>query len=87
MSYRSELIQVAAVAIAMVQDFDTDSTELNEQDNIGYEKMEQIIDDVREERYAQEAKWGAQHHSHGWWISILGEEFGEVCRANLEGDF
>ena len=40
MSYRSELVQVAAVAIAAIQNFDCGSTELNEEDHSGFEEME-----------------------------------------------
>jgi len=36
------------------------------------------------ERMAQEEKWGQQDHDPLYWLGILGEEFGEVCRAVIE---
>jgi len=38
---------------------------------------------VEREREYQRAKWGENENVHSWpeWGSILGEEFGEVCRA------
>ncbi len=32
----------------------------------------------------QYAKWGDQHHDLPYWLGILGEEFGEVCKAVIE---
>jgi hypothetical protein len=44
--------------------------------------MRAILKDVADERYAQLEKWGVQRHENaGYWLSILGEEFGEVCEA------
>jgi NTP pyrophosphatase (non-canonical NTP hydrolase) len=34
----------------------------------------------------QDRKWGIQHHTQETWLSILGEEFGEACKALNEGD-
>ncbi len=42
------------------------------------------IQDVAAERRRQEEKWGQQLHAPLWWLAILGEEFGEVCRACYE---
>ena len=40
---------------------------------------------VIKERDRQDAKWGSQRElPRHLWGSILGEEFGEVCKANLE---
>ena len=37
------------------------------------------------ERQRQDAKWGADRTlDFGTWVTILGEEYGEVCRAILE---
>lgn len=36
---------------------------------------------VRMERIKQDVKWGEQNHNDLKWLSILGEEFGEVARA------
>lgn len=49
--------------------------------------MEQIFQDIREERARQEAKWGSQRNlSSEKWMTILMEEVGEVANAILEGD-
>ena len=45
-----------------------------------------ILDEVSLERYKQDKKWGEQNHSPEVWLAILGEEFGEVCRAVCEND-
>ena len=37
------------------------------------------------ERIRQKKLWGEQDHDAPFWLSILGEEFGEVCRAVYEG--
>lgn len=37
------------------------------------------------ERKRQHELWGEQNHDRAFWLSILGEEFGEVCRAVFEG--
>jgi NTP pyrophosphatase (non-canonical NTP hydrolase) len=36
------------------------------------------------ERERQDEKWGVQNHNPDYWLSILGEEQGEVCRAVCE---
>ena len=41
---------------------------------------------VEQERNAQDAKWGEQNHPNLLWLGILGEEFGEVSKALIEGD-
>ena len=41
---------------------------------------------VYEERMKQDEKWGQQNHDPLKWNAILGEEFGEVSKAILEGD-
>jgi NTP pyrophosphatase (non-canonical NTP hydrolase) len=40
-----------------------------------------ILIDIGRERNRQDCLWGHQRHSHGTWLKILGEEFGEVCQA------
>jgi len=42
------------------------------------------LQDVAAERRRQVEKWGVQRHPAAWWVVILGEEFGEVCRALYE---
>lgn len=75
MSYRSELIQVAAVALAALQVEDLGSTKL---DYIGRKKLDDLLQEVFAERDRQEAKWGEQKHKPAMWAAILAEEFGEA---------
>lgn len=76
--YRDELVQVAAVAVAAIVDFDKGSTG---------ESNSQAILDVLAERQKQEAKWGSQHHHPEKWFTILGEEVGEVAKDVLEKNY
>jgi hypothetical protein len=39
---------------------------------------------VSRELARQHAKWGDQHHDLPYWLGILGEEYGEVCKAVIE---
>jgi NTP pyrophosphatase (non-canonical NTP hydrolase) len=39
-----------------------------------------IYDAIKNERIRQDKKWGEQNHSPSEWVSILGEEYGEVCK-------
>lgn len=47
--------------------------------------MQAVNDEVLNERKRQNAKWGHQRHDYGFWLAILGEEFGEVCQAIQQG--
>jgi len=82
MSYRSELIQVAAVALAAVQNEDTGSTDLST--GPAEDHLYSLVSDIMVERRRQEEKWGPQSHNRAWWLVILAEEFGEAARATLE---
>ena len=42
---------------------------------------------VQVERQKQDEKWGQQDHHTFIWITILGEEFGELQKAVLENYF
>lgn len=44
----------------------------------------QIFKLIDNERKRQDEKFGTQNHCQEKWITILGEEFGEVCNAVLE---
>jgi len=46
-----------------------------------------ILTDVVLERNRQQQKWGVQTHSIMEWLTILGEEFGEACKAGNESYF
>ena len=45
-----------------------------------------IAEEIRAEREAQIRKWGEQAVSPEKFCVILGEEFGEVCKALLDRD-
>ena len=79
---REELIQVAAVAIAIVQDIDTGSAKVGLGDLDG--DLDEVMYQVKWERKQQNAKWGAQHHTIPEWLMILGEEYGEACQAAVD---
>lgn len=42
--------------------------------------------EIAAEREAQDQKWGVQDHTPDRWLTILGEEYGEACKAVLEHD-
>lgn len=89
---RTETIQVAAVAAAMIQDFLHGSTqgvpsEYVDKSWFDYSDETEFIlaETVAEERYRQEEKWGAQHHHPAVWLTILMEEVAELA-AEIEID-
>jgi len=43
-----------------------------------------IIKELLNEREKQDEKFGIQNHIDSKWIAILGEEFGEICKAYTE---
>ena len=51
----------------------------------GEEKRAGVLSEVAAERNLQDDKWGEQDHGPAVWLTILGEEFGEACKAALEG--
>lgn len=87
MTYRSELIQVAAVALAAVQNWDINTTKLHGEGVAFDVGFQQLMDEVYEERVRQEAKWGTRDEPPGQWLTVLVEEVGEVAKAILERDF
>jgi len=46
-----------------------------------------VLREVAQERTRQDSKWGPQCHHPCEWLAILGEEFGEVCKASCEAHF
>lgn len=51
-------------------------------------RTETALDMVRAERCRQYSLWGDQSENHPFeWISILGEEYGELCEAVNETYF
>ncbi len=81
--FRKELIQVAAVAIAIVTDIDQGNTEIRVTSE-GFTAHDLVLCDVQDERSRQERKWGSQHHTPFEWLAILGEEYGEACQAAVD---
>lgn len=90
-TYRHELVQVAASAIAAITVLDTGCTFLMpflEED----EPLKRIFADVCAERQYQENKWGVRYENERgalplFWLAVIGEEVGEACAAVLEGNF
>lgn len=74
-AYRQELIQVAAVTVAMIEDLDNGAADM--------EGLGDILVEVAEERTRQNLKWGPQHHDVPMWLAILMEEVGEASQAFL----
>lgn len=47
----------------------------------------EALRDMLAERKRQDAKWGEQNHDPFLYLTILGEEYGETCKAALETRF
>ena len=56
-------------------------------DGNDFKNRSQIFLDISEERIRQLRKWGIQSHGINSWLMILGEEFGEACKAGNEAYF
>ena len=80
MTYREELIQVAAVAVAMVEDLDMGVAQVVDETYRFTGVHENIREEISLERVVQDKKWGQQHHPVITWLAILAEEVGEVAR-------
>ena len=74
---RKELVQVAAVCVAMIRDMDHGTTDLS----TGQHLMDDgdVHADIAKERVRQVEKWGDQSHNPVEWFMILQEEVGEVA--------
>ncbi len=84
MSLRDELLQVAAVAVAIVTDLDAGTTMIVDNNGIRTHRHKVVMSDVEHERFRQEAKWGERKNVPiAEWLVILGEEYGEACQAAL----
>lgn len=46
--------------------------------------MRGVLFEVGNERHRQHAKWGQQDRTPFEWCTILGEEFGEACKAVVD---
>ena len=51
------------------------------------EIQKKIIEKVLEERTRQDEKWGKEDHTAQTWGMIIGEEYGEMCKAINEYGF
>lgn len=49
--------------------------------------MKDVLDVIVRERERQDKRWGEQNHDPFLWMTILGEEYGEACKAALESRF
>ncbi len=49
--------------------------------------VDSVIADVLKERDRQDKKWGEQNHNAYKWSAIIGEEYGEMCKAINEFGF
>lgn len=49
--------------------------------------MNQQLESIAAERKRQDQKWGEQNHSPLFWLSIIGEEYGEMCKEANEFEF
>lgn len=51
------------------------------------ERQVAIVDQILDERLAQDEKWGEQNHNPVEWMSILMEEVGEASKEAIENHF
>ena len=80
--FRKELIQTAAVAVAIIEDIDYGIADsIHVEDGRRRFQTADILHEIHDERRRQDLKWGPQTHRWSDWLSILGEEFGEACAA------
>jgi len=75
---RAELIQVAAVVVAIITDLDHGIADRLATHPRGGWLETRILEEISEERQRQDDKWGPQHHDPALWMGILGEEVGEA---------
>lgn len=47
----------------------------------------EVVVEILMERVKQDSRWGVQNHNPADWLTILGEEYGEACKAALEARF
>jgi hypothetical protein len=78
---RGELIQAAAVIVAMIEDLDYGQAHADRRPSGSSHlaQVDHVLDAIESERYAQDEKWGPQHHTPAEWFAILMEEIGEAA--------
>ena len=92
MSVETEAIQVAAVAVALVED----CTRVAAHHAGGpggrrpgrrwWDPIELVLGMIRDERLRQEEKWGEQRYTPVEWLMILAEEVGELAAVVTDPD-
>lgn len=80
---RDELVQVAAVAVAILTDLEQGDTRMVE-GGLDTAAHLRVMRMVERERAQQELVWGMQHHSSFEWLVILGKEYEEACQAAVD---
>ncbi len=75
----------AAGVTGLLLDVQQDCIALKRQ--LGNEAQAVIWRDILKERARQDEKYGWKYRPPLRWISILGEEFGEVCRGEINCDW
>jgi hypothetical protein len=48
-------------------------------------RTDKILLEVHAERHRQDKKWGVRNYHPLRWLPILGEEYGEACKAINQG--
>ena len=77
MEFREEMVQVAAVAVSIIEDMIYGEAGLSDS------CTDDVLENIKAERAAQDLKWGPQHHTPEMWLAILMEEVGEAAQAYL----
>lgn len=79
MSLREELIQVAALAVAWIEQLDLDGMDATYSNEMGH--FHGIANEIQDERYRQDEEWGAGRTVHPLTVlAALAEELGEVAQ-------
>ena len=60
---------------------------MNDYDPANADIQERAMEAVLQERARQDAKWGEQNHDPFLYVTVLGEEYGELCQAALHARF
>ncbi len=84
---RMELIQVAAVAAASLENMDYGQAQFDalvEVDGVMVYQGPEVLRLITKERAAQDGKWSTQEHGRIEWAMILTEEIGEWAEELLE---
>lgn len=82
-----ELVQVAAVAVAIMEDDEFGQCDAQRHNPNEWTQLEEIVERIGVERIRQDEQWGARHLTKLEWAMILAEEIGEWANEmmKLEG--